>query len=222
MGKLSLMVAVGVFMAFWIGSTTLILLTNRIKSRQTASPNLVENLKGIPLAFYGMLLAHLGIGVFVLGVTLVKGYESEEDLRMDKNDVAKIGNLDFKFNGVAKIQGPNYESAQGTFTVTSSGKQMAVLHPEKRFYPVQGSVMTEADIKPGLVKDLYISLGEPLENGAWSVRIYIKPFVQWIWAGAIIMALGGFCALADKRYRIHNKKAGQDLKVGEAHEAYSA
>ena len=225
MGKLSLMVAVGVFMAFWVGSTTLILLTNRIKSRQIASPNLVENLKGIPLAFYGMLLAHLGIGVFVLGVTLVKGYESEEDLRMDKNDVAKIGNLDFKFNGVAKIQGPNYESAQGTFTVTSNGKQMAVLHPEKRFYPVQGSVMTEADIKPGLVKDLYISLGEPLENGAWSVRIYIKPFVQWIWAGAIIMALGGFCALADKRYRIRNKKAGQDLKVGEvqeAHEAYSA
>ena len=225
MGKLSLMVAVGVFMAFWIGSTTLILLTNRIKSRQTASPNLVENLKGIPLAFYGMLLAHLGIGVFVLGVTLVKGYESEEDLRMDKNDVAKIGNLDFKFNGVAKIQGPNYESAQGTFTVTSNGKQMAVLHPEKRFYPVQGSVMTEADIKPGLVKDLYVSLGEPLENGAWSVRIYIKPFVQWIWAGAIIMALGGFCALADKRYRIRNKKTGQDLKVGEvqdAHEAYSA
>ena len=222
MGKLSLMVAVGVFMAFWIGSTTLILLTNRIKSRQTVSPNLVENLKGIPLAFYGMLLAHLGIGVFILGVTLVKGYESEEDLRMDKNDVAKIGNLDFKFNGVAKIQGPNYESAQGTFTVTSSGKQMAVLHPEKRFYPVQGSVMTEADIKPGLVKDLYISLGEPLENGAWSVRIYIKPFVQWIWAGAIIMALGGFCALADKRYRIRNKKAGQDLKVGEAHEAFSA
>ena len=225
MGKLSLMVAVGVFMAFWVGSTTLILLTNRIKSRQIASPNLVENLKGIPLAFYGMLLAHLGIGVFVLGVTLVKGYESEEDLRMDKNDVAKIGNLDFKFNGVAKIQGPNYESAQGTFTVTSNGKQMAVLHPEKRFYPVQGSVMTEADIKPGLVKDLYISLGEPLENGAWSVRIYIKPFVQWIWAGAIIMALGGFCALADKRYRIRNKKAGQDLKVGEvqeAHEAFSA
>ena len=225
MGKLSLMVAVGVFMAFWVGSTTLILLTNRIKSRQIASPNLVENLKGIPLAFYGMLLAHLGIGVFVLGVTLVKGYESEEDLRMDKNDVAKISNLDFKFNGVAKIQGPNYESAQGTFTVTSNGKQMAVLHPEKRFYPVQGSVMTEADIKPGLVKDLYVSLGEPLTNGAWSVRIYIKPFVQWIWAGAILMALGGFCALADKRYRIRNKKAGQDLKVGEvqeAHEAYSA
>ena len=144
---------------------------------------------------------------------------------MDKDDIAKIGNLDFKFDGVAKIQGPNYESAQGTFTVTSDGKQVAVLQPEKRFYPVQGSVMTEADIKPGLVRDLYISLGEPLEDGAWSVRIYIKPFVQWIWAGAILMALGGFCALADKRYRVRNKKTGQDLKAGElqeAHEAYSA
>ena len=222
MGKLSLMVAVGVFMAFWVGSTTLILLTNRIKSRQTANPNFIQNLKGIPLAFYGMLLAHLGIGVFILGVTLVKGYESEEDLRMDKHDVAKIGNLDFKFDGVASIKGPNYESQQGTFTVTSGGKPVAVLHPEKRFYPVQGSVMTEADIRPGLIKDLYVALGEPLENGAWSVRIYIKPFVQWIWAGAILMALGGFCALADKRYRIRNKKAGQDFKAGEAQEAHEA
>ena len=222
MGKLSLMVAVGVFMAFWVGSTTLILLTNRIKSRQTANPNFIQNLKGIPLAFYGMLLAHLGIGVFILGVTFVKGYESEEDLRMDKHDVAKIGNLVFKFDGVASIKGPNYESQQGTFTVTSGGKPVAVLHPEKRFYPVQGSVMTEADIRPGLIKDLYVSLGEPLENGAWSVRIYIKPFVQWIWAGAILMALGGFCALADKRYRIRNKKAGQDFKAGEAQEAHEA
>jgi cytochrome c-type biogenesis protein CcmF len=220
MGHMSLMVVVGVFMAFWVGSTTLILLGNRIKSRSVAAPNLVENLKGIPLAFYGMLLAHLGIGVFILGVTLVKGYESEQDLRMEKNDVAKIGNLDFKFEGVAKIQGPNYESEQGTFTVTSNGNPVAILKPEKRFYPVQGSVMTEADIRPGLVKDLYVSLGEPLENGAWSVRIYIKPFVQWIWAGAILMALGGFCALADKRYRIRNKKAANELQ--EAHEAFAS
>jgi len=220
MGHLTLMVVVGVFMAFWVGSTTLILLTNRIKSRSAATPNLVDNLTGIPLAFYGMLLAHLGIGVFILGVTLVKGYESEQDLRMDKNDVAKIGNLDFKFEGAQEISGPNYTSSQGTFRVTSNGKPIAVLLPEKRFYPVQGSVMTEADIRPGLVKDLYVSLGEPLENGAWSVRIYIKPFVQWIWAGAILMALGGFCALADKRYRIRNKK---DVNViQEAHEAFAS
>ena len=166
-----------------------------------------------------MLLAHLGIGVFILGVTLVKGYESEQDLRMEKNDVAKIGNLEFKFDGVQEIAGPNYTSSQGTFTVTSNGKPVAVLQPEKRFYPVQGSMMTEADISPGVIKDLYVSLGEPLENGAWSVRIYIKPFVQWIWAGAILMALGGFCALADKRYRIRNKKVANEAQ--EAHEAFA-
>jgi cytochrome c-type biogenesis protein CcmF len=216
MGKITLMAAVGIFMGFWVASTTLILFTNRIKSRQAASTSLVENLKGIPLAFYGMLLAHFGIGVFILGVTMVKAYESEQDLRMEINDVATIGNLQFKFEGSKEVLGANYVSQQGTFTVTSDGKQVAVLHPEKRFYPVQGSVMTEADIKAGVIRDLYVSLGEPLEKGAWSVRIYIKPFVQWIWMGAIIMALGGFMALADKRYRIANKKAKIEIETQSA------
>jgi cytochrome c-type biogenesis protein CcmF len=205
LGKISLMVAVGVFIGVWIVSTTLILLQNRIKTKQIAGSSLIDNFKAIPLAFYGMLLAHLGIGVFVLGVTLVKGYESEQDLRMEVNDVAKIGDLTFTFQGAQKIQGPNYASSQGRFIVSEDGKQIALLHPEKRFYPVQGATMTEADIEPGVFKDLYVSLGEPLEKGAWSVRIYIKPFVQWIWAGCIIMALGGLLALLDKRYRIANK-----------------
>jgi cytochrome c-type biogenesis protein CcmF len=220
MGKLTLMTAVGVFMGIWVISTTLILLRNRIKSRQFATPKLTENIKGIPLAFYGMLLAHLGVGVFILGVTLVKGYESEQDLRMDKNDVAKAGNLAFKFEGTQEITGPNYTSTEGLFTVTSNGKVITVLKPEKRFYPVQGSVMTEADISPGVIKDLYVSLGEPLENGAWSVRIYIKPFVQWIWAGCILMALGGILALTDRRYRILNKRATNEAQ--ELQEAFEA
>ncbi len=206
MGHITLMAAVGVFMGVWVASTTLILLQNRVKSRQDVSTDLADNLKGIPLAFYGMLLAHFGIGVFILGVTLVKGYESEQDLRMEVNDVATVGNLKFKFEGAEEITGPNYTASQGTIKVSQNGKQVAVLHPEKRFYPVQMSVMTEADIEPGVFKDLYVSLGEPLENGAWSVRIYIKPFVQWIWAGCIIMALGGLLALADKRYRVANRK----------------
>ena len=210
MGKISLMVVVGVFMGAWVVSTTLILLQNKIKSRQVASANLIDNLKGIPLAFYGMLLAHLGIGVFILGVTLVKGYEHEEDLRMEVNDVATVGDLSFTFKGAQKIQGPNYTSSQGTFIVSENAKEIAKLHPEKRFYPVQSATMTEADIAPGVFKDLYVSLGEPLEKGAWSVRIYIKPFVQWIWAGCIIMALGGFMALLDRRYRIKNNVATQE------------
>ncbi len=220
MGKLTLMVAVGVFMGIWVISTSLILLGNRIKARQAAAPNLLENLKGIPLAFYGMLLAHVGIGVFILGVTLVKGYESEQDLRMEVNDVARIGNLAFRFEGAKEIAGPNYLSSQGKFIVTSNSKEVAVLHPEKRFYPVQGAVMTEADIEPGVIKDLYVSLGESLENGAWSVRIYIKPFVQWIWGGCILMALGGILALSDRRYRITSKKTAKEVQ--EAQEAFEA
>lgn len=205
MGKMTLMLAVGVFMGVWVLSTTLILLQNRINTRQAASASLVENLKGIPLAFYGMLIAHFGIGVFILGVTLVKGYETEQDLRMEINDVAKVDNLAFVFKGAKEVKGPNYVASQGTFEVNSGDKTIGTLYPEKRFYPVQGATMTEADIDPGVFKDLYVSLGEPLENGAWSVRIYIKPFVQWIWAGCIIMALGGLLALCDRRYRVAEK-----------------
>lgn len=213
MGKLTLMAAVGVFLGIWVMSTSLILLGNRIKTRQAAVPNLIENLKGIPLAFYAMLLAHIGIGVFILGVTLVKGYESEQDLRMEVNDVAQIGNLEFRFEGAKEVAGPNYLSSQGKFIVTSNNKEVAVLHPEKRFYPVQGAMMTEADIEPGVLKDIYVSLGEPLENGAWSVRIYIKPFVRWIWAGCILMALGGILAFSDRRYRTVNKKAEKETQA---------
>ena len=226
MGKITLMTAVGVFLGVWVVSTSLILLINRIKLRQQASPNLIQNLTGIPLAFYGMLLAHFGIGVFILGVTLVKGFESEQDLRMEVNDVAKVGALSFKFEGAQEIQGPNYTSSQGKFTVSQADKQIAILHPEKRFYPVQGSMMTEADIHTGVIKDLYVSLGEPIENGAWSVRIYVKPFVQWIWAGAILMALGGILALTDRRYRMMNKKVAkeaQDVQNGQdAQDAFEA
>lgn len=212
MGKLTLMLAVGVFMGVWVLSTTLILLQNRINTRQTTSATLLENLNGIPLAFYGMLVAHFGIGVFILGVTLVKGYETEQDVRMEINDVAQVDDLAFIFKGAKEVKGPNYIASQGTFMVNSGDKTIGMLYPEKRFYPVQGATMTEADIDPGVFKDLYVSLGEPLENGAWSVRIYIKPFVQWIWAGCIIMALGGLLALCDRRYRIVNPVATNGKK----------
>ena len=206
MGKITAMVAMGVFMGIWVISTTWALLLNRIKTRGLATNHILGSLKAIPLAFYGMLLAHLGVGVFILGVTLVKGYETEQDLRMELHDTATIQNLVFRFEGATEIAGPNYISSQGTVVVLQNGKEIATLKPEKRYYPVQGSVMTEADIKPGVIRDLYVSLGEQLENGAWSVRIYIKPFVQWIWAGCILMAIGGVLALSDRRYRIGNKK----------------
>jgi cytochrome c-type biogenesis protein CcmF len=210
MGKFTPMIFVGLLMAFWILSS--VYTAFRIRLLQSSHhAKLFDKLKSITPAFYGMLLAHLGLAVFVIGVTMVKGYESEQDVRVDLGQTLKIDGLDFRFDGAKAEMGPNYESMKGTFYISKNGKEVITLYPEKRFYPVQGSVMTEASIAPGVIRDLYISLGEQLEGGAWSVRIYIKPFVQWIWAGAILMALGGILALIDKRYRIKGKALNQEM-----------
>jgi cytochrome c-type biogenesis protein CcmF len=213
MGKLTPMVFVGLLMAFWVMSSVFVAL--RIRLLAEKSGTVTDKLKKITPAFYGMLLAHLGLAVFVVGVTMVKGYESEQDLRVDPGKTVQIQGLDFNFEGTKQLIGPNYEAVQGVFHVSKNGHLLTTLTPEKRFYPVQGSVMTEASVSPGIVRDLYVSLGEQLENGAWSARIYIKPFVQWIWAGAILMALGGMLALIDRRYRTTGKKSTQES----AHEA---
>ncbi|MGZ5085087.1 MAG: cytochrome c-type biogenesis CcmF C-terminal domain-containing protein, partial [Usitatibacter sp.] len=155
-----------------------------------------------PLAWYGMALAHLGIAVFVLGVTLVRGYETERDLRMAPGDKVAIGGYEFAFKGTHEVPGPNYLATQGEFEVRREGSASSiVMRPEKRAYEATGQVMTEAAIDPGLTRDLYVSLGEPVGGGAWGVRVYHKPFVDWIWGGCFIMAMGGFLAIADRRYR---------------------
>jgi len=155
-----------------------------------------------------MQLAHLGIAVFIIGVTLVKGYETERDVRMDVGDTLAAGGYVFRFDGVTEREGPNYVAAQGRVTVSLDGKLVTVLHPEKRNYNASGMPMTEAAIETGLLRDLYVSLGEPIpDSEAWAVRIYIKPFVDWIWAGCLLMALGGVMAVSDRRYRIRIRKS---------------
>jgi len=133
---------------------------------------------------------------------MVTAYQQERDVRMEIGDTAVVGGHTFRFDGVHGVQGPNYQSSMGTVTVLDDGVPTRVLHPEKRVYTVQTNPMTEAAIQSNPVRDLYVSLGEPLGGGAWSVRIYFKPFVSWIWGGAVIMALGGFTALSDSRYRL--------------------
>jgi cytochrome c-type biogenesis protein CcmF len=211
MGKFTLMIFVGLLMAFWVLSSVFTAFQIRL-TQASAHAKLLDKLTSITPAFYGMLLAHLGLAVFVIGVTMVKGYESEQDVRVEPGQTLKIDGMDFRFDGAKAEMGPNYESMKGTFYISKNGQEVTTLYPEKRFYPVQGSVMTEASISPDLIRDLYISLGEQLEAGAWSVRIYIKPFVQWIWAGAILMALGGILALIDKRYRSKGKASHQEVR----------
>jgi cytochrome c-type biogenesis protein CcmF len=156
-----------------------------------------------------MQLAHLGVAAFIIGVTMVKGYETERDVRMDIGDTVEAGSYVFRFDGTREIEGPNYQAYQGRVTVTQNGKLVTELYPEKRTYNVSGMPMTEASIDSSIFRDLYVSLGEPIpdSNGAWAVRVYHKPFIVWIWGGCFMMALGGIFAISDKRYRIHARKA---------------
>ncbi|MCX7262447.1 MAG: heme lyase CcmF/NrfE family subunit [Burkholderiales bacterium] len=157
----------------------------------------------IPPSFWGMHLAHLGIAVITVGITMVKSYEVERDVRMGLNDTVTIENYSFELTGVSDVDGPNYRALRGDIKVTKDGKYLEMLYPEKRKYFSSAMPMTEAGIDSGLFRDLYVSLGEPIEGERlqWSVRVFYKPFVSWLWYGAILMVLGGLLAVSDRRYR---------------------
>jgi cytochrome c-type biogenesis protein CcmF len=151
---------------------------------------------------YGMVTAHIGVAVFVVGVTLVKGYESADDVRLRAGESATLAGYVWHLEGVSSVKGPNYVAARAQVEVSRNGKPVTTLHPERRVYTVQEQVMTEAAIDPGVTRDLYVSLGDPLGGGAWLLKIQHKPFVDWIWGGCLIMALGGLLAASDRRYRV--------------------
>jgi cytochrome c-type biogenesis protein CcmF len=204
MGEWTPLIGLGILLAAWVITTGFADLKRRMGNEGT----FMQRLKVPTRSYYGMQLAHLGIAVFILGVTLVKGYESERDVRMDVGDTLTTSGYVFRFDGVTEEEGPNYVAARGIVSVSRDGKPVTVLHPEKRQYNASGMPMTEAAIDTGFLRDLYVSLGEPIpDSEAWAVRIYLKPFVDWIWAGCLLMALGGMLAVTDRRYRIHARKA---------------
>jgi len=170
----------------------------------------------VPRSVYGMLLAHFGVAVFVVGVTLVKGYETEKDVRMEPGDTVEAGGYTFRFDGVRNVQGPNYVAGRGQIVVTKGGRPVTTLYPEKRLYTVQNQTMTEAAINPGLTRDLYVSLGESVGATGWIVRVYHQPFVDWIWGGCLIMALGGALAASDRRYRLAARRPQEQYAVAAA------
>ena len=195
-GNWSGMVGFGLALALWIVISALLTL----KGRQTR-------------AHYGMMLAHIGVAVFVVGVTLVKGYESERDANLKPGERVTLGRHVFELESVTDVKGPNYVAARGKVNVTRDGKPVRVLYPERRLYTVQEQVMTEAAIDPGFTGDLYVSLGDPLADGAWLVKVQHKPFIDWIWGGCLVMALGGLLAASDRRYRfaIRREKTAEAL-----------
>ncbi len=188
----------GVAMAVWIGITAVLAIHERVRNRSFASA-----LRSTPAGFYGMLLGHIGIAIFIVGVTLTSLYNKEKDLRMAPGDIYSVAGYEFTFHGVREYNIDNYIATRGGFSVRSEkGNFQVDLFPEKRIYKVQTMPMTEAAIDAGFTRDLFIALGEPLDKeGAWAIRIYYKPFIRWIWLGAIIMSIGGLFAASDRRYR---------------------
>jgi cytochrome c-type biogenesis protein CcmF len=194
MGGWTAMTAMSSLIAVWIAASGVFQIIDRLK---TGKP---------PAAFWGMHLAHLGIAVFVIGVAMVGGYQEEKDVRMEPGDTVQVGGYNFRLLGVKSAQGPNYRASVGEVELSRDGRLLRTMRPEKRQYLSSQMPMTEAAIDAGLTRDVYVSLGEPLDNrGAWSVRVYYKPFVDWIWGGCLLMALGGLVAMSDRRYRLRAK-----------------
>jgi len=203
MGKWTPMIAFGLLLALWVAISGVVNLWQRVSQLRTSNGlGTGAQLRGLPRGYYGMLLAHAGVAVFIAGVTLVKGYEVEKDVRMRAGDTVEVGGYTFRLDGFVQVPGPNYEATRGLVSVLKNGERVGTMFPEKRLYRVQQMPMTEAAIDPGFTRDLYVSLGEPVGNDAWVVRIYHKPFVDWIWGGAFLMALGGVLAITDRRYRL--------------------
>jgi cytochrome c-type biogenesis protein CcmF len=199
LGRWSWLVALGLLLAVWVTATCVVSLWRRLNQ---STGSLWNRLTSSSPSYYGMLLAHLGIAVFVVGVTLVKGYESESEVRMVPGDTVQVAGYTFRFDGTQDVKGPNYVAARATLQVTRDGRDITVLYPEKRVYNVQQMPMTEASIDTGITRHLYVALGDMLGNGAWLVRVQYKPFVSWIWMGCLLMALGGVFAASDRRYRV--------------------
>ena len=197
--------SLGASAGLFAGSMIILLSLKGLIDR-TRSGNRIRSIINTPKGVLGMVTAHLGMGIFVIGVTMTNVYSIERDIRLAPGEQYSIGEYQFVFDGTQQISGPNYQSVQGNFKIFKNDEMIARLFPEKRTYLVQKNPMTEAAIDSGLTRDLYIALGEPLsatakDNQPWAVRIYYKPYVRWIWLGALIMALGGLLGAADKRYR---------------------
>ncbi|MBT8766400.1 heme lyase CcmF/NrfE family subunit [Metapseudomonas boanensis] len=196
--------AVG-FLAAWV-----VLAGIRDLVDKTRHKGLVTGIRGLTRSYWGMQLAHVGVAVCALGVVLSSQYSAERDLRLAPGESVELGGYRFLFEGAAHHEGPNFTSDKGTVIIYKGEQQISVLHPEKRLYTVQQSVMTEAGIDAGFTRDLYVALGEPLDAGAWAVRVHVKPFIRWIWLGGLLMGLGGVLAAVDRRYRVKVKTRVRD------------
>ncbi len=188
--RIEALTVVGLMMACWIAILAFAEMKVRISKKIKLTPS-----------YWGMVLAHLGLAVTIVGIAFSQNYSVERDVKMKPGDSINIRAYTFTFNGVREADGPNYQGVIGSISVTEKGKVVSILMPEKRFYNVSRAVMTEAAIDGGFTRDLYAALGEEISKSTWSMRLYYKPFVRWIWSGGVLMAVGALFCMFDPRYR---------------------
>jgi len=215
-GRVSLPATLGFLMTFWIVGSILTDLWERARPAGQGMAAGLRRLRLLPRAMVGMLVAHLGVAAFAFGVSMVKTYAQEGDVRMQAGDTTQLAGYVFTFRGTKDVQGPNYDGIRGEMEVRHGGGNPVVMQPEKRIYRVQKNPMTEAAIDPGMTRDLYVALGEQNDDGSWVVHVYVKPFVDWIWGGCLLMAIGGALALSDRRYRVAQRDVPSTVAVGAA------
>lgn len=201
-GEFIILVTMGVGLACWVLLVVLKEIYNQINSGKDK-----WDFSKLTLSQLGMTVAHTGIAITIVGITLVSVYESETNVKMYVGEKVQVADTHYEivFKGIKHVEGPNYSAEQGQLEVYNKGNFVTLLKPERRTYLVQTMGMTEAGIDPGLFRDIYVALGDPLADNAWAIRVHFKPFVRWIWMGAIFMALGGVLAILDKRYRRKKK-----------------
>ncbi|HDX8395875.1 TPA: heme lyase CcmF/NrfE family subunit [Aeromonas dhakensis] len=194
--------ALGIGLGAWIIVTSV----QETWARATHKHSFAVGVQRLGNSHWAMILGHVGLAVSIIGIACTQNYSIEKDLRMQAGDRVHFADYEFVFTGIKEKNGPNYDGFKGVLEVHKDGKQVALLKPEKRMYKVTRMPMTEAAIDAGFTRDLYAALGEQLDNGAWAVRIYYKPFVRWIWFGGVFMAIGGVLAMLDKRYRFGRRE----------------
>lgn len=193
---------IGVFAALWIIFTSLFSFYERLANTK----NKLTGLINIPRSFYGMTIAHIGFAISIVGITVTSNHSADVHKRISPNDTIEFAGYKFLLDRIENVEGSNYSATQAVIKVTKKKQQVATLYTQKRLYKVRSMPMTEAGIDAGFTRDLYASLGEPLDKNSWSIRIYYKAFIRWIWLGAIFMAIGGILAATDKRYRLRLNK----------------
>ncbi len=221
-GEMSFGSVLGLLMAGWIVTSVFAELWERVRPAGGVRANVLHRLGQLPRATVGMMLAHIGVAVFIFGVTMVGTYDIERDVAMSPGDSTTVRGYTFTYQGAQAVQGPNFQAMRGHLTVTREGETVSEMYPEKRVYRVQRNPMTEAAIDSRIKGDLYVQMGEVIQGDKWLVRIWVKPFVSWIWFGCLLMGLGGIWAVTDKRYRARATSASLDRTPAQTSTSASA